>query len=96
MTDTEPHRWPGCPWPGWAQLYARLIRDARAADPELVVEDFEPGSIHPNSITSSLSPAAADRLFDRIEEAEQLSEITCVVCGGEGAGWPPLCGEHGG
>lgn len=96
MTDTEPHRWPGCPWPGWAQLYARLIRDARAADPQLVVEDFEPGSIHPNSITSSLSKARADAVFDRIEEAEQLSEITCVVCGGEGVGWPPLCGEHGG
>ncbi len=96
MTDTEPHQWPGCPWPGWTQLYAQLIRDVRAADPELVVEDFEPGSIHPNSITSSLSKTGADAVFDRIEESEQLSEITCVVCGGEGSGWPPLCAEHGG
>lgn len=94
MTGTEPHRWPGCPWPGWAQLYAQLIRDVRAADPDLIVEDFEPGTLSIGGVTSSLSPAAADRLFDRIEEAEQLAEITCVVCGGEGVGWPPLCGEH--
>lgn len=94
MTDPQPHQWPACPWPGWAGMYARMIRDARAMDPELIVEDFEPGSIHPNSITSSLAPAAADELFDRIEEAEQLSETLCVVCGGEGSGWPPLCAEH--
>lgn len=94
MTDPEAHAWPACPWPGWAPLYAQLIRDARAMDPELIVDDFEPGTIHPNSITSSLDRTAADAVFDRIEEAEQLSEITCVVCGGEGAGWPPLCAEH--
>ncbi|RIS02728.1 hypothetical protein D2E70_16105 [Mycobacteroides abscessus] len=96
MTETEPHSWPGCPWPGWSQLYATMIRDVRKMDQELLVEDFDPGSIHPNSITSSLSPEDADAVFDRIEEAERLTSVTCVVCGGEGSGWPPLCGEHGG
>ncbi|RAV01378.1 hypothetical protein [Mycolicibacter senuensis] len=96
MTDPQPHAWPACPWPGWAGLYARMIRDARAMDPELIVEDFEPGSIHPNSITSLLSPAAADELFDRIEEAGDRAGCTCVVCGGEGSGWPPLRAEQAG
>lgn len=96
MTDTEPHQRPACPWPGWELLYATMIRDVRAADPELVGEDFEPGSIHPNFITSSQSKTGADAVFDRIEEAEQLSVITCVICGGEGSGWPPLCAGHGG
>ncbi|WP_018600929.1 hypothetical protein [Mycobacterium sp. 155] len=97
-TDTEerwPHIWPACPWPGWAQLYARMIRDVRELDPELVVADFEPGSINPGATASSLSPAAADKVFDRIDEAEELAGRTCVVCGGTGDGWPPLCGQHG-
>jgi hypothetical protein len=96
VTGTEPHRWPGCPWPGWAQLYAQLIRDVRAADPDLIVEDFEPGTLSIGGVTSSLSPEEADAVFDRIEAAERLTSVTCVVCGGEGSGWPPLCGEHGG
>lgn len=99
-TDSEPARWPhlwaACPWPGWAQLYAQLIRDTREMDPELIVEDFEPGSFQPNAMASSLSPTAADAVFDRIDEAVELAGATCVVCGGEGSGWPPLCVEHGG
>ncbi|MDO3110428.1 hypothetical protein [Mycobacteroides abscessus] len=93
-TETEPHAWPACPWPGWAQLYARLIRDVRELDPELIVDEFEPCGFHPNDMTSSLSPTAADRVFDRIDEAEELAGRTCVVCGQEGDGWPPLCQEH--
>lgn len=98
MTDTEPtrwpHAWPACPWPGWAQLYAAMIRDVRAADPELIVEEFEPGSIHPASMRSSLSPAEADAVFDLVDAAEELAGRTCVVCGGEGGGWPPMCEAH--
>lgn len=100
MTDVEtqrwPHLWPACPWPGWARLYAAMIRDVRAADPELIVSDFEPGAIHPDSMTSSLSPEEADAVFARIDEADELAERTCVVCGAEGDGWPPLCEAHGG
>lgn len=101
-TDTEtapdrwPHMWPACPWPGWALLYARMIRDARELDPGLIVEAFEPGSIHPSDMRSSLSPVAADAVFDRIDEAERLAEVTCVICGGAGTGWPPLCEQHSG
>lgn len=98
MTDTDleplPHAWPACPWPGWAVLYARMIRDVRELDPELIVDEFEPGSIHPNDMTSSLRPDEADAVFDRVEAAEEAAERTCVVCGGEGSGWPPLCQEH--
>lgn len=101
MTEPEPHMWPGCPWPGWAKLYAQLIRDVRAMDPELVVEDFEPGSIQPSTMTSGLSRDGADVVFDRIEASEELAGRTCVVCGlvdaaTRGSGWPPLCAEHGG
>ncbi|WP_071288523.1 hypothetical protein [Mycolicibacterium llatzerense] len=98
MTDIDleplPHAWPGCPWPGWAQLYARLIRDVREMDPDLIVDEFEPGSFHPNSVTSSLTPTAADAVFDRIDEVVEAAERTCVVCGQEGDGWPPLCEVH--
>jgi hypothetical protein len=93
-TEPEPHQWPGCPWPGWALLYAQLIRAVREMDPELIVTDFEPGSIQPSTMTSSLSPDEADAVFDRIDEAVDLAEISCVVCGGQGSGWPPLCAVH--
>lgn len=94
MSDVEPHAWPACPWPGWAVVYARLIRDIRQMDPDLVVDEFEPSSFHPNSMTSSLTPDEADEVFDRIDAAVEAAERTCVVCGGDGAGWPPLCEVH--
>ncbi|WP_078315413.1 hypothetical protein [Mycobacterium sp. D16Q16] len=95
MTDTEPHQWPACPWPGWAQLYAHLIRELRVLDPDLIVEEFGGAVLSIGTVTAS-SAEVADVVFDRIEEAEDLSAITCVVCGGDGSGWPPLCAEHDG
>jgi hypothetical protein len=98
MTDTDtdslPHQWPACPWPGWALLYAHMIRAVREMDPDLVVDEFEPGSFHPDSMTSSLSPEAADAVFERIDEAVEAAERTCVVCGESGDRWPPLCEVH--
>lgn len=95
MTETDPHRWPACPWPGWALLYARLIRDLRAMDPGLVVEDFDDGA---NLSIGFVTPSTddPDAVFDRIDRAERLAEATCVVCGVQGSGWPPLCAEHAG
>lgn len=90
--ETEPHQWPGCPWPGWALLYARLIRDCRVLDPGLILEMHRPGQIEFDSVTTT----AGDELFDRMEAARLESERTCVVCGGAAPdpGWPPLCEEH--
>ena len=97
MTESIPHAWPACPWPGWAKLYAQLIRDLRELDPALVVDDageLGGATIALGSVTSN----AGDRVFDRIDAAERLSAITCVVCGdliSVGArGWPPLCAAH--
>jgi hypothetical protein len=96
---TSPHRWPACPWPGWAQLYAQLIRDLRTMDPDLVVEDVFDGAVLSIG-TVTASAGMGDRVFDRINEAERLAEISCVVCGTSdaeaGQAWPPLCGEHSG
>lgn len=93
---TEPHLWSACPWPGWALLYARLIRDLRVMEPELIVQDFESGATLAIGLVTATAGVDGDAVFDRIEEAEQLSEITCVVCGAQGSGWPPLCPEHTG
>lgn len=98
MTDTEPHRWPGCPWPGWAQLYARLICDLVNIDEDLVVEsvDVRDGELH-----VEVRGAGADRhdaAMARVADAEDQSLMTCVVCGEEADvpedPVPPLCEEH--
>lgn len=95
MSALEPHARQACPWSGWAGLYARLIRDLRARDPDLIVEEFGGAVLLIGTVTAS-SAEVADAVFDRIEEAEDQSQVTCVACGGEGSGWPPLCEQHEG
>lgn len=92
------HRWPACPWPGWALLYARLIRDLVNIDEDLVVEsvDVRDGELH-----VEVRGAGADRhnaALARVADAEDQSLMTCVVCGEEADvpedAVPPLCEEH--
>ncbi|MDH6245538.1 hypothetical protein [Mycobacterium sp. OTB74] len=95
--ESAPHQWPGCPWPGWALLYARLIRELRAMDPALVVENvWDNGELLIGSIMAA--DETADAVFDRIEKAEAEARTACVVCGGlaneKERRWPPLCDEH--
>lgn len=92
------HRWPACPWPGWALLYARLICDLVNIDEDLVVEsvDVRDGELH-----VEVRGAGADRhdaAMARVADAEDQSLMTCVVCGEEADvpedPVPPLCEEH--
>lgn len=94
--DRESHRWPACYWPGWALLYANLIRDLRVMDPDLFVDNVWDGGML--LIGHVVTSTEGDAVFDRIEKAERLAEISCVVCGelsdGSHGVWPPLCCDH--
>lgn len=93
-----PHRWPTCPWPGWALLYARLIAALVRIDEDLIVEGVEvwDGELHVEVRASDeVRMTAVMRL---IAGAEDESLMTCVVCGADTdvphEPVPPLCEEH--
>lgn len=93
--EETPHQWPVCPWPGWAQLYAQMIRDLVELDRNLVVGPVAPGALQ---FFGSVIGAASDHVVDRMREAEKRALVSCVVCGATVSAWawPPLCDSHGG
>lgn len=92
------HRWPPCPWPGWALLYSRLIVDLVGTDEDLVVEavDVRGGQLHVEVAASSPDRHIAAMRY--VAGAEDISLMTCVVCGDDAevpdGQVPPLCEEH--
>ncbi|MDO2981416.1 MULTISPECIES: hypothetical protein [Mycobacteriaceae] len=97
-TDPEPHQWPGCPWPGWALLYAQLIRSLVAIDEDLVVEtvDVRDGELRVEVQGSDEYRHHAAMAL--VADSEDESLMTCVVCGEDAeipyGPVPPLCAEH--
>lgn len=94
-----PHRWPACPWPGWALLYAHLITDLVRIDPDLVVESVD---VRAGELRIAVLGVEDDQrswpVYSRIAAAIDETAMTCVVCGAETDApddpVPPLCGEH--
>lgn len=76
-------RWPACPWPGWALLYARLIEDLVDIDEDLIVEGVE---VRDGELRVAVRGNGVDRhhvALTRISDAEDASLPVCVVCGVE-------------
>lgn len=93
------HRWPGCPWPGWALPYARMITDLVRIDPDLVVESVD---VRAGELRVAVLGVEDDQrswpVYSRIAAAVDETGMTCVVCGAETDApddpIPPLCAKH--
>lgn len=93
------HRWPACPWPGWALPYARMITDLVRIDPDLVIESVD---VRAGEMRIAVLGVEDDQrswpVYSRIAAAVDETGMTCVVCGAEADApddpIPPLCAEH--
>lgn len=86
--------------PGWYDLIADLVDDLVVIAPNLKVAQIKEkfGGLR-FYIDSIYGNEEADAVYNRIRNAERLSEITCETCGGPGTlrktGWHrTLCDEH--
>ncbi|MGA5538621.1 hypothetical protein [Mycolicibacterium nivoides] len=93
-----PHRWPACPWPGWALLYARLITNLVRVDEDLVVDEVEVRDGELRVEVRASDEARMPAVMRLIAGVEDAALMTCVVCGAETdvphEPVPPLCPEH--